>query len=373
MQPVRKCMYLKRELFKNRSLISLSFKQKSPRQTYPEKSNNKTRNELKNLNQPNSVKSIAKQFDSLNCDLNANRVSPVSPSAGRTVNSNSALSNNDQLNSSQSKQLSFALEMDGLSRAAEGGEQKSTQLNDEPNSEASTNDAKTSLDAAELNEENCRLKLRENEEKLKLFLEFLHKKELSKAEYSKLTLHIEEVDKVTKLIISLSSRLNKIEGILQLRNQQQNNSEADAEQLNDGPLLTSNNKYKQSTSTDSLLDEKNLFSSILSLSSISLNNLNCNGSAFFASIEMLNSKKNKILDQLEEATQLKQMIEKRCKNLNQRIICKYYDFASIDFEASENQEFGLLKNFDFVTTMQHKHELSIKSRELEPSARLADK
>ena len=343
-------------------------KQKSPKQTYLE--GNKSRNELKNLNQPNSVKSIAKQFDSLsnlNCDLNGNRVSPVSPSACKTVNSSSALSNSE-LNSSQSKPLSFALD---TPKVAEEDDQKTenARLN-EPNGNASINDAKAGPESGESNEENYRLKLKENEEKLKLFLEFLRKNELSKSEYSKLTLHIEEVDKVTKLIISLSSRLNKIDGILQLRSQQQNSSEQDAEQPNDGQLTA---KYKQSTSTDSLLDEKNLFSSILSLSSISLNNLNCTGSAFFASIEMLNSKKNKILDQLEEATQLKQMIEKRCKNLNERIVCKYYDFTSIDFEANENQEFGLLKDFDFVAAMKHKHELSIRSRELELSVRLADK
>lgn len=289
------------------------------------------------------------------------------------VNSNSALSNSEANVLQSAKQLSFALEAD-TSGATEGGEQKNenAQLN-EPNRGSgggSAGDVNAGLDCSELTEEDCRLKLKENEEKLKLFLEFLRKNELSKAELSKLTLHIEEVDKVSKLIISLSSRLNKIEGILQLRCQQQNSSEQDAEQSTDGQLVTPN-KYKQSTSTDSLLDEKNLFSSILSLSSISLNNLNCNGSAFFASIEMLNSKKNKILDQLEEATQLKQMIEKRCKNLNERIICKYYDFASIDFETSDNREFGRLKNFDFVATMQHKHELFIKSREL--SARLMDR
>lgn len=324
------------------------------------------------------MKSIAKQFDSLsslNCDLNANRVSPVSLAAGKTVNSNSALSNSE-LNGSQSKPLSFALDglMDTPAVAAEGSEQKDAQLNEPNSDEASVNDTKASLESGDLNEEHCRLKLKENEEKLKLFLEFLRKNELSKAEYSKLTLHIEEVDKVTKLIISLSSRLNKIEGILQLRSQQQSNNEPDAEPLNDGQLANpASSKYKQSTSTDSLLDEKNLFSSILSLSSISLNNLNCNGSAFFASIEMLNSKKNKILDQLEEATQLKQMIEKRCKNLNDRIICKYYDFAGLNFEASENREFASLKGFDFVATMRHKHELSIRSRELELSARLVDK
>lgn len=319
------------------------------------------------------MKNIAKQFDSLsglNCDLNANRVSPVS--AGKTVNSNSALSG--ELNGSQSKPLGFTLADSMDTPAAVEDEPKDAQLNEPNSDDASANEAKTSLESGELDEEHCRLKLKENEEKLKLFLEFLRKNELSKAEYSKLTLHIEEVDKVTKLIISLSSRLNKIEGILQLRSQQQSQSEPDAEtSLNDGQPSAAGSKYKQSTSTDSLLDEKNLFSSILSLSSISLNNLNCNGSAFFASIEMLNSKKNKILDQLEEATQLKQMIEKRAKNLNERIVCKYYDFAGLDFEASENREFASLRNFDFVATMQHKHELSIRSRELELSARLTDK
>lgn len=223
----------------------------------------------------------------------------------------------------------------------------------------------------QLNDEDYRLKLRMNEERIKLFLSYLNKNELSKFDYNKIICHIEEVDKVTKLIISLTSRLNKIESILQLRNNQQNGEQI-SDQLNDSSQLFDATKFKQSTSTDSLLnDEKNLFSSILSLSSISLNNLNCNGTAFFASIEMLNSKRNKILDQLDEAAQLKQMIERRCKNLNDRIICRSFDFSKIDFETPDNQEFQQLKDFDFINSMQDKHELSLKCRE--QCARLAEK
>lgn len=337
-----------------------SFKQKSSKQTTAIETSNKTKNELKNLNQPNIVKNIAKQFDSLsNCDLNANRVSPVS-----TTTSKNALNSKSNCTT---KKLNFGkIESnlnDDCSKLDDNCDEQTEHLENEQNDEN-----KMSLES----NEHYKIKLKENDEKLKIFLEFLRKNDsLSKSEYNKITLHIEEVDKVSKLIISLTNRLNKIESILQLRNnQQQNNNEQEIEQFGDSQLLTSNQiKYKQSTSTDSLLaDEKNLFSSILSFSSISLNNLNCNGSAFFASIEMLNSKKNKILDQLEEAMQLKQMIERRCNNLNERIICKYFDFAKIDYETQENQIFSSLKDFNFVNMMQDKHELSIKSRELESIA-----
>ena len=260
----------------------------------------------------------------------------------------------------ESNDMNNSTKLDGL-------EEKANLKMESNNSLSKNNVIKKSI-SVQLNEgEDYKLKLSKINEKIKLLLEFLRKNEIPKIEYNKIVSNIEEVDKVTKLIISLTNRLNKIESILELRNnqKQQENLEQEIDLLNDSQTLINNanqSKYKQSSSTDSLLsDEKNLFSSILSLSSISLNNLNCNGTAFFASIEMLNSKKNKILDQLEEAMQLKQMIERRCNNLKDRIICKY--IVKFDFENQVNHEFNLLKDFNFVNLMHDKYELSIKSIE----------
>lgn len=338
----------------------------------------KLNNELKKLkNQPNNVKSIAKQFDSLsnlNCDLNANRVSPLSlnKSISKSTLNNENLTGNlvesiKKLDLNESTEVNNLEEMDKTGNDNLNSDDLKMNNDSVSNQDETQNELKTENDFQTLNKETCRLKIKENENQVELFLNYLKKKDMPKAEFNKITLHIEEVDKVTKLVISLKSRLNKIETILQLRNQQINN-EATNEQSSD-QIEIDQNKFKQSTSTDSLLnDDKNLFSSILSLSSISLNNLNYNSAAFFTSIEMLNSKKNKILDQLEEATALKQMIERRCTNINSKIICKYFDLKS---ECLENDlEFGKLNKFNFVHSMQDKHELLIKYKVLEQNARL---
>lgn len=156
---------------------------------------------------------------------------------------------------------------------------------------------------------------------------------LSSAEGEKITTHCGEIEKVTRLLLSLSYRLRKVEMTLQSKSHRQKqmmNRDSTSTTSSEGlkcpgtsiPLfqtalsdyeITNALKNDQDDDRDSLLDS-------IPCSTIRLPyNLND-----FPEIQLLVSKRTKLLNQIDEALVLKESIDRRSEVIVEKILKKYF-------------------------------------------------
>ncbi|KAI1309073.1 Protein Shroom2 [Halotydeus destructor] len=121
-------------------------------------------------------------------------------------------------------------------------------------------------------------------------------------ETEKMTIHCDEMDKVTKLLISLKNRLKRIENDLQAKSEKQlKYNHRTALFLESAPYIKL---------PDNLSDQPE--------------------------IQSLIAKRSKLLQQLEEAVSLKQAIDRRSETIADKIVCKYFDSNSNEVLAFLN-------------------------------------
>jgi hypothetical protein len=316
-----------------------------------------------------------------------------------------------------------------------------------------------SQDAGQLIEQEqlCRTQLERNESRVSQLIDSLRRAGASSGELDKVQLHVDEVEKLSKLFNSLCARLEQVQQLLgrrrklllqaagssgdlsasgmednsngiQTGNQTASGSSSPSgkqsfsnqnlsngldtnvsaapltpgcnQKCNVSPSAPSNHhnhtssnggwrtpssRLRACASTDSLLDQSSAFSSLLSLSSVSLNGTSFGGSAIGQaglSLELLLSKRNKLLDQLEEAAELRASIERRAQQLHKRILSKYDLESDGDFGAAYDPVAGntdsdrssftqtdldeeSVRSASFAVCMQDRHHLLLRQRQLQ--------
>uniref|UniRef100_T1KTT1 ASD2 domain-containing protein n=1 Tax=Tetranychus urticae TaxID=32264 RepID=T1KTT1_TETUR len=185
-------------------------------------------------------------------------------------------------------------------------------------------------------------------------------------ETEKISIHLEEIEKITRLLLSLSTRLKSIEADINSKNvssplggnpsgsTHNNNNNVGCEKLVSSSLFSSSSSTSCSSALyfnkQSLTSSSSSGSASASVFSDNRIDNRCNKNVN-PELESLLLKRNKLLAQLEEAIALKESIDRTSQTISDKIIVKYFKQSSQDVDS-------------FVRFIQLKSKLIVEEKEL---------
>lgn len=199
------------------------------------------------------------------------------------------------------------------------------------------------LEALRLEELSIRKDYESNESLGNQLMKKLSTLGLTSVEMEKISNHCEEIDKVTRLLLSLSARLGVVEESLKAKSQRQSENESSS----------------SSSSSSYSSPDPRITIPLTSAESQSIKlpqNL-----TEFPEIQLLLSKRSKLLSQLEEALLLKEAIDRRSQVIGDKILNKYLKDRS---EINDFIEFIKLKSKLIVESKEIRDKLETSHKQL---------